>query len=69
MHLQVVYFRKQNGLIQILVGAFNNMQLTPWSWVLLEKPPVAQLLKNFHNLYGTRRFITVLVNFSYPEAD
>jgi hypothetical protein len=20
---------------------------TPWSWVLLEKPPVAQLLKNF----------------------
>jgi hypothetical protein len=33
--------------------------LTPWSWALLEKPPVAQLLKNFPTFYGTRRFITV----------
>jgi hypothetical protein len=32
---------------------------TPWSQVLLEKPPVAQLLKNFPIFYGTRRFITV----------
>jgi hypothetical protein len=30
----------------------------PWSWVLLEKPPVAQLLKSFP-FYGTRRLITV----------
>jgi hypothetical protein len=29
------------------------------SWVLLEKPPVAQLLKNFPTFYGTRRFITM----------
>jgi hypothetical protein len=29
------------------------------SWVLLEKPPVVQLLKNFPKFYGTRRFITV----------
>jgi hypothetical protein len=33
-------------------------QLTPCSCVL-EKPPVAQLLKNFQTFYGTRRFITV----------
>jgi hypothetical protein len=31
-----------------------------WSWALLEKPPIVQLLKNFPAFYGTRRFITVL---------
>jgi hypothetical protein len=36
-------------------------KLTPRSWVLLEKPPVAQLLKNFPIRYGTRTFITVLI--------
>jgi hypothetical protein len=25
----------------------THNQLTPWSWALLEKPPVAQLLKNY----------------------
>jgi hypothetical protein len=30
-----------------------------WSWALLEKPPIMQLLKNFPAFYGTRRFITV----------
>jgi hypothetical protein len=30
-----------------------------WSRVLLEKPPVAKLLKNFLKLYGPRRFINV----------
>jgi hypothetical protein len=34
-------------------------QLTPWSWALFEKSPVAQLLKSFQTFYGTRRFITV----------
>jgi hypothetical protein len=34
-------------------------KLSPCSWALLEKPPVAQLLKNFPAFYGTRRFITV----------
>jgi hypothetical protein len=32
--------------------------ITPWSWNLLEKLPVAQLLKNFPTFYGTQRFIT-----------
>jgi hypothetical protein len=30
-----------------------------WSWVLLEKLPIVQLLKNFPAFYGTRRFITM----------
>jgi hypothetical protein len=34
-----------------------STELTPWNWALLEKPPVAQLLKNFPTFYGTRRFI------------
>jgi hypothetical protein len=33
--------------------------LTPRSWALLEKQPVAQLLKKIPTFYGTRRFITV----------
>jgi hypothetical protein len=33
--------------------------ITPCSWVLLVKPLVAQLLKNFSKFYGIRRFITV----------
>jgi hypothetical protein len=35
------------------------LQLTSWSWALLEKQPVEQLLKNSPTFYGTRRFITV----------
>jgi hypothetical protein len=34
-------------------------QLTSWSWALLEKPTVVQLLKNPPIFYGTRKFITV----------
>jgi hypothetical protein len=36
-----------------------------WSWILLKKPPVAQLLKNFPTFYGTRRFITVYTRVLY----
>jgi hypothetical protein len=38
---------------------FGNNNLTPWRWVLVEKPPLAQLLKNFTAFYGIRKFITV----------
>jgi hypothetical protein len=31
----------------------------------LEKPPVAQLLKNFPTVYGTRKFVTVLTRALY----
>jgi hypothetical protein len=34
------------------------IDLTPYSWALLEKPPVAQLIKNFPTIHGTRGFIT-----------
>jgi hypothetical protein len=32
--------------------------MAAWSWALLERPLVVQLLKNFLAFYGTRRFIT-----------
>jgi hypothetical protein len=30
-----------------------------WSWALVEKLPIVQLVKNFPAFYGTRKFITV----------
>jgi hypothetical protein len=33
--------------------------LTTWSWALIEKPPVTQLIKNFPKFSRTRSFITV----------
>jgi hypothetical protein len=43
------------------VNAASSALLThSWSWALLEKPPIMQLLKNFPVFYGTWRFITVL---------
>jgi hypothetical protein len=33
------------------------LKLTPWSWVLLMKPPVSEILRNFPTFYGTWRFI------------
>jgi hypothetical protein len=37
-----------------------HLNITPWSWALLEKPPTAQLLKNFWTFFGTLWFVTVL---------
>jgi hypothetical protein len=34
---------------------FSVFWLTPWSWALLEKPPVVQLLENFPTFYGNWR--------------
>jgi hypothetical protein len=43
-----------------MLGIFMDMLINhSWSWALLEKPPIVQLLKNFQEFYGTRRFITV----------
>ena len=36
--------------------------LTPWCWVLLEKPTGLQLVKKFPAFHGTRRFITALTS-------
>jgi hypothetical protein len=46
--------------------------LTPRSWALLEKPPFAQLLKNFLIFYGTRRLnivYTTSFHWSYAKPD
>jgi hypothetical protein len=39
--------------------AWKELPHRSWSWVLLEKPPIVQPLKNFPAFYGIRRFITV----------
>jgi hypothetical protein len=46
------------NVVHFVLLVYNN-ELTPWNWALLEKPPVAQLLKNFPTSYETRGFITV----------
>jgi hypothetical protein len=58
-------FMNVNQLAQKLLGACvhtytdktmikTSNQLTPWSLVLLEKPPVALLLNNFPTFFGTK---------------
>jgi hypothetical protein len=44
----------------------SSTQMTPWSWALLERPPVAHLSKNFPTLHGTRRFIPVFLTHINP---
>jgi hypothetical protein len=36
------------------VNADSSNWLTSWSWALLEKPPIVQLLKNFPAFYGPK---------------
>jgi hypothetical protein len=43
----------------------NYAQRMPWSWALLEKLPVAQLLKDFPSFNRTRMFITVFTRVHY----
>jgi hypothetical protein len=43
-------------------------ELTPWSWVLTEKPQVVQLLKNFPTFFGTWRFITVFTRVRHRSV-
>jgi hypothetical protein len=54
---------------RIILEWWKFDQLTPWSWVLLDKPPIAQLLKMLP-FYETRRFITMFTRTDfYPEPD
>jgi hypothetical protein len=56
-------------LSQIVHG---QIDLNPWSGVLLEKLTVPQLVKNFPLFYGTRKFITALTrpaNCPYLQPD
>jgi hypothetical protein len=57
----------QLSMTEVLCLEFNDTSqhrficstVTQWSRVLLEKPPVAKLLKNFPTFYRNRRFIAV----------
>jgi hypothetical protein len=42
-----------------MISFMRSVGLTSRSWVLIEKPLVAQLLQNFSTFYGTQRFITM----------
>jgi hypothetical protein len=49
----------------------TNNSLTPWRWFILEKPLVAQLLKNIPMFYKTRKSITAFTrapHWSTPSA-
>jgi hypothetical protein len=50
-----------------LFPRIRQPKLTPWSRVLLGKPPVAQLLKNFAKFYGNWKFITVFTTALHPS--
>jgi hypothetical protein len=41
------------------INSVDKITTSSRSWVLLEEPPIVQLLKNFPIFYGTRRFINV----------
>jgi hypothetical protein len=61
--LYKITFRRKRVIIKnvvfLNVTTFSLVYTNSWSWDLLEKPIVAQLLKNFPAFYGTRRFVTV----------
>jgi hypothetical protein len=44
-----------------LLTSFTHSLTHSWSWALLEKRSIVQLLKNFPAFYGTWRFITVFI--------
>jgi hypothetical protein len=50
------------------VAIGNDICATPRSRVLMEKPAVAELVKEFPGFYGTRRFNTAFSD-PYPESD
>jgi hypothetical protein len=62
----VPYYRRKFGAaLNVDLIELDTNQPTPWRRVLLEKPPVVQLLKNFPIIYETRRFITVFTRALY----
>jgi hypothetical protein len=46
-------------LVNVIFSEQQPNKVTTWSTVLLERPPVAQLLKEFPTFYGIVRFITM----------
>jgi hypothetical protein len=56
LYCNIIYYTTLNYTIHTLL---HYTERATWNWALLEKTPVAQLLKNFLQFYGTRRFITM----------
>jgi hypothetical protein len=52
------------GIYQYIMRLMNGLdnELTPCRWVLLEMPPITQLLRNIPIFYGTRGLITVFTS-------
>jgi hypothetical protein len=48
--------------ISVIICVLCLNLLTPWSWVLLAKLTVFQLIQKFPAFYGTRRFITAFIS-------
>jgi hypothetical protein len=75
IHMQWASHSDSRIVIHLHVGDQSLWAFTithSWSWALLEKPPIVQLLKNFTVFYGTRRFITVFtraLHWSLSWAD
>jgi hypothetical protein len=53
------------GILTVIFNWINQLTVylkpgeTPWSWAVIEKQKVAQLLKNIPIFFGTRRFFSV----------
>jgi hypothetical protein len=58
LHVYVFWMLVQDNLAA-LPWATSHSFSHSWSWTLLNKLPIVQLLKNFTAFYGTRKFITV----------
>jgi hypothetical protein len=56
---EIVRMRSYDATARLHWARPPHIRRTPWSWALLEKPPVVKLPKNFPTFYGTWRFITV----------
>jgi hypothetical protein len=62
--IQLIPFRIYFQLFTVHHATISPIH-SPWSWTLLEKLPIVQLLKNFPVFYGTRRFITAFTRALY----
>lgn len=56
-----LYFSLFNAVPVVLIATVTHNELTTWSRIILEKLTVAQFFKNFPDVYGIRRLITVFI--------
>jgi hypothetical protein len=47
------------ALFQRLLEELNEVEVTPWCTVLVEKPTVPQVVENFPEFYRIRKFMLV----------